>query len=78
MVGCSIWVVEYENLNFSDCNGIFSTREKATASLMEDVKRCSDIWSNFKCEYFSDDWGIYTFNCQNDFVRVCIYETIIQ
>lgn len=78
MVGCSVWVVEYRNSNFSDCNGVFSTWEKATASVMEDVKRCSDIWFDFKCEDFSEDWSIYTFNCRDDFVRVCVYKTIIQ
>ena len=44
LVGKEIWLVNYGCVEFQDCNGVYSTREKAEAAVLADAERCSDIW----------------------------------
>lgn len=83
LIGCPVWVVEYNDPGFSDCNGVFSTREKAIASVLADAERCSDIWHNFELEGTEeeariDDWFTYSFIFDDAIVAVIVYKTFIQ
>lgn len=44
MVDKKVWVVDFCHCDFSDLNGVFSTREKAEQRIANNVVRCS--WTN--------------------------------
>ena len=78
-----IWVVEYGDADLFDCNGVFTSKEKALKSVNEDFKRCSDIWIDKELEYASKDYICYTFtllgvNNEKIHTSVIIYQTFIQ
>ena len=82
LTGASVWVVEYNNIELSDCNGIFSTLEKAISSVLKDAERCNDIWTNFhlSCDDRPDNnFLCYSFNCEElGECQAWIYESFIQ
>ena len=59
-----VWVLTFENVNFWDCNGVYSTKEKAIEALNRHYERCSDIWSNFDVDSEEETWISYCFYCQ--------------
>lgn len=67
LTGKEIWVVEYNNIELCDCNGVFSTFEKAVSSVLEDAERCNNIWTNFhlSCDDFDNEFFCYSFNCKD-------------
>lgn len=65
IVGTAVWVVEYDYPDLKDCNGVFSTKEKALASINEDFERCKDIWRNRESideDEIDSDWIIWEFD----------------
>ena len=46
IVGTAVWVVEYDYPDLKDYNGVYSTKEKALASINVDFECCKDIWRN--------------------------------
>lgn len=60
MANNKVWVLEFSGY-CTDCNGVFSTREKARAALLSHYERCKDIWNNFTQEKLEDDWELWTF-----------------
>ena len=46
IIGTAVWVVEYDYADLKDCNGVFSTKEKALASINVDFENYKDIWTN--------------------------------
>lgn len=61
LVGKEIWLVNYGCVEFQDCNGVYSTREKAEAAVLADAERCSDIWKAFECVSEEKDFSCYEF-----------------
>lgn len=80
--GKKVWVVEYEDSDLFDCNGVFTSKEKVLKSVNEDFKRCSDIWIDKELEYETKDYMCYTFTllsgCMKIRTSVVIYLTFIQ
>lgn len=65
VVGTAVWVVEYDYADLKDCNGVFSTKEKALASINADFERCKDIWLNRESmdeDEIDSDWIIWEFD----------------
>lgn len=60
-----VWMLTFEG-DCSDCNGVFSTREKAKAALMSHYERCKDIWSLFSQEVEEDTWETWSFKLPNN------------
>lgn len=61
LVGKEVWLVNYGCVEFQDCNGIYSTREKAEDAVLKDAERCSDIWKDFTCVSNEEDFTCYEF-----------------
>lgn len=87
VVGTAVWVVEYDYADLKDCNGIFSTKEKALASINADFERCKDIWFNRELmdeDEIGSDWTAWKFDlidykfslCEHTYVS--LYCTVIQ
>lgn len=61
----TVWLVLFDEPDFSDCTKVFSTKEKATTYLKEEFERLSDIWVNLELEDKSNDcpyhWETYSF-----------------
>ena len=45
-----VWVLTFDDVNFWDCSGVFSTKEKALNAFQKHCERCSDIWLNIEKE----------------------------
>ena len=56
----SVWLLEFDDL-CADCNGVFSTKEKATEALYIHKDRCDDIWLDFKMVDSEADCDLYRF-----------------
>lgn len=74
LVGSKVWVVEYGYPDCADCNGVFSTREKALASIDADFERCKDFWFNRELvdddDINSADWIIWEFDLIDDKINL--------
>ena len=87
IVGTVVWVVEYDYADLKDCNGVFSTKEKALASINTDFENYKDIWRNRELideDEINSDWITWEFDlvdCDYFFYKhasVSLYCTIIQ
>lgn len=87
IVGTAVWVVEYDYADLKDCNGVFSTKEKALASINADFERCKDIWCNRELmdeDEIDSDWIIWEFDLVDhelflyEHTCVSLYCTVIQ
>ena len=87
IVGTAVWVVEYDYADLKDCNGVFSTKEKALASINTDFENYKDIWTNRELideDETNSDWITWEFDlvdCDYLFYKhasVSLYCTIIQ
>ena len=58
-----VWILLFDDVNFWDCNGVFSTKEKAIESFNQHCERCSDIWLNVKKEDEGENWISFGFRC---------------
>lgn len=56
-----VWVVRYSHPDLTECEGIFSTKEKALANVNEDFERYSDIWLN-RTEEIDDEVTYFNFD----------------
>ena len=75
IVGTAVWVVEYDYADLKDCNGVFSTKEKALASINADFERCKDIWLNRESmdeDEIGSDWIIWEFDLVD--YKISLYE----
>lgn len=78
-----VYVLEFSHPDLFDCNGVFSTFEKAKETFIKDCQRCTGIWRDFEYEkveetednyygrFFVDD-GVVSF-----YVDFSIYDTYI-
>lgn len=86
IVGTAVWVVEYDYPDLKDCNGVFSTKEKALASINADFENYKDIWRNRELidEDKISDWIIWEFDLVDSeyflykHTSVSLYCTVIQ
>lgn len=87
IVGTAVWVVEYDYADLKDCNGVFSTKEKALASINADFENYKDIWTNRESmdeDEIDSDWIIWEFDLVDDELFLCehtsvsLYCTVIQ
>ena len=87
IVGTAVWVVEYDHADLKDCNGVFSTKEKALASIDADFERCKGIWLNRDIideDGIGSDWIIWEFDLVDYEIFLCehtcvsLYRTEIQ
>lgn len=76
MIKMKVWVVRFSD-GLSDCDGVFSTEEKANAQFQSSYARCNDIWKNMELAQQGDNWKIYRFVCFNVERYCMIYETEI-
>ena len=86
-VGKAVWVVEYDNPDFFDCNGVFSSEEKAYNSILADVARCPH-WEDFgevtcENEVGLTDCRVFEFFCKDTDIGdvrwgITLYKTYIQ
>lgn len=56
-----VWTLIFENIDFADCNGVFSTKEKAIDAFNQHCERCNDIWHNPTIAENSEDWVLLEF-----------------
>ena len=63
----SVWLLEFDNL-CADCNGVFSTKQKAIEALYSHKDRCKDIWLGFVRIHSDADCDLYRFTV-NDIVE---------
>lgn len=56
-----VYVLEYFPIDLADCNGVFTTYEKAKESFEEDCKRCANIWHNIDIEEAVLEEGKYPY-----------------
>lgn len=71
-----VWVLEFTG-DCCDCNGVYSTKEKAKAALLSHYTRCSDIWENFVCvDNEHDNYELYEFEIGEDLfsASISLYE----
>ena len=91
IVNEKVWVVEYGEPDFHDCNGVFSSRTKALAHVLEDYARCFDCWTGLEVEESCLDedrgWLCLSFQYTGEDahllnnagkISIEIYETFIQ
>lgn len=87
LVGSKVWVVEYDYPDLKDYNGVYSTKEKALASINVDFECCKDIWRNRESmdeDEIDSDWIIWEFDLVDDELHlykhtsVNLYCTVIQ
>ena len=87
IVGTAVWVVEYDYVDLKDCNGVFSTKEKALASINADFENYKDIWTNRELideDEINSDWMTWEFDLVDSeyflykHTSVSLYCTIIQ
>ena len=86
IVGTAVWAVEYDYPDLKDYNGVYSTKEKALASINVDFECCKDIWRNRELidEDKISDWIIWEFDLVDSeyffykHASVSLYCTIIQ
>ena len=86
IIGTAVWVVEYDYPDLKDCNGVFSTKEKALASINTDFENYKDIWTNRELidEDKNSDWITWEFDLVDSeyflykHTSVSLYCTVIQ
>ena len=87
IVGTAVWAVEYNYADLKDCNGVFSTKEKALASINADFENYKDIWTNRELideDEINSDWIIWEFDLVDSeyflykHTSVSLYCTVIQ
>ena len=73
-----VWVLSFDDVNFDDCSGVFSTKERALAAFQKHCERCSDIWLDIEKEDEGENWVSFGFRCvtenTNQLVGVLIQE----
>ena len=67
----SVWVLEFDHL-CTDCNGVFSTKEKATEALYFHKNRCEDIWLGFVMVSKTANCDLYCFTVNGVIENVTI------
>lgn len=67
----SVWVLEFDDL-CADCNGVFSTKEKATEALYIHKDRCEDIWLGFVRIHSDVNFDLYRFTVNDIVINVAI------
>lgn len=57
-----VWALTFSPLDFADCNGIFSSMEKAEDAFWEHINRNIENWRNLQLEATdNEEWAVYTF-----------------
>ena len=57
-----VWTVIFDEVDFADLNGVFSTKEKAIKAVFAHAERCSDVWSNVRIVEDDEDWVLISFD----------------
>lgn len=63
----TIWLLTFDNIDFADCNGVFSTREKALDAFKTHCDRNPNLWSNPKVDEDSGNWLALSFHYHDDY-----------
>lgn len=73
----TVWVTRYDDHEFADLEGIYSTKEKALNAVQADAERCE--WTDMVLISEGEGWAIYMFHYKEmgvDFItytgEVCI------
>ena len=74
----AVWVVRYDHPDFADLDGVFSTKDKAFESVMENVQQHRHYWLGFEKEEEQDNYTIYGFWYDDERIGVTVYKTEIQ
>lgn len=63
-----VWVVEYSDNRFADCNGLYHKKEDAETAITKDFERCSDIWHDVELTHDEKDFKQWSFViwCEDD------------
>lgn len=61
-----VWTLTFTNCDFSDCNGVYSTKEKAMDAFNQHVKRNQNIWLDTFTERYRDNWISLIFEYKKD------------
>lgn len=64
-----VWVLNFECVDFHDCNGVFSTKEKAIKAFKSHCERCEKNWSNPMILEEDDDWVLLEFCYQDNYTE---------
>lgn len=60
-----VWTLIFENTDFADCNGVFTTKEKAKSAFDAHAKDC-EFWLTPEIVEEGDDFMIIEFFYQDD------------
>lgn len=71
-----VWVLRFDR-ECADCDGVYSTKEKAINAFETHAKRCSDIWKDIEIIEDTDDFRTYDFKFDDIAIAVDIYLTEI-
>lgn len=71
-----VWVLRFDRV-CADCEGVYSTKEKAINAFETHAKRCHDIWKEIEIAEDSDNFRTYEFVIGDEIVAADIYLTTI-
>ena len=73
-----VYVLQFSDDEFCDCEGAFSTMEKAKKELLELKEGLDGLeWENFRCEIDNKDLCAYYFEIEGERVEALISEFTI-
>jgi hypothetical protein len=62
-----VWALTFSPLDFADCNGVFSSMEKAEKAFWEHMNRNVENWRCLQLEATdNEEWAVYTFDYDYD------------
>ena len=59
----NVWMLVFEG-DCADCNGVYSSKEKAREALLSHYERCKDIWKDFRPEDSAENWETWGFEIE--------------
>lgn len=71
-----VWMLRFMNWDFADCNGVFSTKEKALDAFFQHLSRNSNHWFEPTIEEDDGDWMLLNFQYSDD-GELVFYEQVI-
>lgn len=73
-----VWTLVFMNWDFADCNGVFSTKEKALDAFFQHFKRNDNHWSEPVIEEDDGDWMLLNFQYHDDGELVFSEQVVIE
>lgn len=59
----NVWMLVFEG-DCADCNGVYSSKEKAREALLFNYERCKNIWKDFRQEVSDEWWETWSFEIE--------------